>query len=181
MKRFLLLTSASVIVAGPAAFALPVTPTYTTFGSLPAATFNGAGNPNNAVAITTIVDGANTITLGLEAQQRYLNPPLANNGAGVFTASPGANLQGPGPTLGSTWNYDFYANVAGPGSVANYTFELLYSFLPNVAPTGVINLNNANIAVGGSPTVKTLQDSENLMFGFLATPVAGVIAPPPGV
>ena len=66
-----------------------LTPEFTTFGPLPGATFGGSGIPNDAVAITTIVDGTTTITLGLTAHQRFASPAVTNNGAGVFTAQAG--------------------------------------------------------------------------------------------
>ncbi len=156
----------------------------TTFGSLPAATFGGTGNPNDAVEITTINHGQDVVTLGLAAQQRYSNPPLGNDGAGTYFATPGANLQGSPATLGALWNFDFYAIIAGAGNASQYTFKLYYDFDPAVgtpkAQLGVINLNNANIAAGGSATTQTIQDSENLDFGFLASSLAGVITPPSG-
>lgn len=163
----------------------------TTFGPLPAATFNptgaNSGNPNSQVEITTITSPVfgDTITLGLAAQQRYDNPALtANNG--TYLATPGADIKGTPPTLGALWNVDFYANVSGgQGTVGNYTFKLFYDFDPAAgtpkSQLGVLNLNVANLALGGSPTVSTLQDSENLDFPFFASSLVPGVTPPTGV
>lgn len=73
------------------ALAIPITPSYTTFGPLPAATFGGTGIPNSAVSITRVVNpsGGGDLTLGLTAHQRYDNPAVTNNGAGTFFAGAG--------------------------------------------------------------------------------------------
>jgi hypothetical protein len=185
MNKKLLVAAASCwAVTGTLAFA------DTTFGSLPAATFGGTGNPNNAVEITT-VSGINgdTVTLGLAAQQRYDNP-VVTGVAGVYSATPGANAKGPSLTVGALWNFDFYANVAGNvdhpnDNVSTYSFKLYYDFDPAAgtpkSSLGVLNLNNANISVGGSPTTQTIQDSENLDFAFLAASIPGITTPPTGV
>ena len=109
----------TAILAAAPATAAPVTPVFTSFGALAAATFGGSGIPNDAVAITQIVDGDNVITLGLTAHQRYFNPPLVNDGAGTFAAGPGSNFgdpgnpggPGPGTALGATWNFAFYVDI----------------------------------------------------------------------
>jgi len=159
----------------------------TTFGSLPAATFGGTGNPNSAVEVTTITDNGNTITLGLAAQQRYENPALGNNGNGTYYATTGANYgipANPSSTadstiLGSTWNFDFYANIAGGADLANYMFVLNYQLTPG-GPMGSLYLNNDALALGAPVTTTTLQNSENLDFASLATTVPGLISAPPG-
>ncbi|MBY0507182.1 MAG: hypothetical protein K2X03_24925 [Bryobacteraceae bacterium] len=56
---------------------------------LPAATFGGAGIPNTAVAVQTVNNNGNTITLGLNASERFANPVVTNNNAGTFFASVG--------------------------------------------------------------------------------------------
>ncbi len=163
MKTLMGLTSI-LLTSGFAVFASPVTPTYTTFGELTGAQWSGSGNPNNPVAITTVNDNGNTITLGLAAQQRYFNPALANNGAGTFYATPGEN-NGNGSVshaLGSTWNFDFYFNATG----GSYTYELFYgtdaSSLFSVDPT-LIGDNGAALNTGGG------QNSETCCFPLGAT------------
>src|ERR1700760_2686671 len=109
MKQYL--TIASICLAsGLTAIASPVTPSYDTFGNLNANWGGSSGNPHDPVAVTTVVDGGNTITLGLAAQQRYFNPPVGNNGAGTYFATTGQNNGGPGSSSafqGALWNFDF--------------------------------------------------------------------------
>ncbi|GIK98813.1 MAG: hypothetical protein BroJett029_30220 [Alphaproteobacteria bacterium] len=174
--------AAATITASGAAWAASVTPTFDEFGTLPGATFGGTGIPNDAVAITTITDGGNTITLGLTAHQRYSNPALSNNGAGVFTAGAGANFgdpdspTGPSAYLGATWNFAYYVDIAGGGTLNDYVVDLLYDFDPGTGTDesahGVVTLSSP-----GSPA----QDSQNLLFGFLTFNVPGFIAPPAGI
>jgi hypothetical protein len=183
-KKLLVAVVSSWAVSGVLALA------DSSFGPLPAATFNptgaNSGNPNSLVEVTT-VNGilGDTVTLGLAAQQRYDNPALtANNG--TYFATPGANLKGTPATLGALWNVDFYVNVAGgQGNVGNYTFKLFYDFDPAAGTPktqlGVLNLNAANFATGGSLTASTIQDSQNLDFGFFATSIPGIVTPPTGV
>jgi hypothetical protein len=190
------------IMAASLAGAMSASASVTTFGSLPGATFGGTGNPNNAVEVTTITDGGNTITLGLAAQGRYENPALGNNGNGTYYATTGANYGNPAnpadksqsTILGSTWNFDFYANIAGGGNLSGYTFVLNYPLTPvtPVGNLGSLNLNAAAVAAlvtsgdtlaaaeAAVSTLTTIQDGENLDFAFLATSVAGVVSPPAG-
>jgi hypothetical protein len=184
MNKKILAVASCLTVTGTMAFADPAT-----FGPLPQATFNptGAdtGNPNSAVEIDTFQNAEVSVTLGLAAQQRYSNPALGNNGAGTFFATPGANVQGPSATLGSTWNVDFYVHTTGLSDLGTFTLKLFYDFDPAAntpkSQMGVINLNAANVAAGGSSGGNTLQDSENLLFSFFATPTAGIVTPPTGV
>lgn len=160
-----LLTFAGLLTVS-AAFAVP---SYDTFGSLPAATFGGTGIPNDAVAIKTITDGSVSVTLGLTAHQRYDNPALANNGAGVFTAQPGANVKG--GTLGALWNFAFYVNVTGT-LASPWSFDVLYDFNPGAntpeSSLGAIHLGNTLGA----------DDSQNLLFAYLdgSTAIGGLAA-----
>lgn len=158
--------SSILLTTGIAVFAGPVTPTYTTFGELTGATWSGSGNPNNPVAITTINNDNNTITLGLAAQQRYSNPPLANNGAGTFYATPGENYGSPAtPTTpgtpsnyqGATWNFDFYFDATG----GSYTYKLLYG----TDASSLITIDPALIGDNGATPNSGGQNSENLLFG----------------
>lgn len=182
MKTLLGLTSI-LLTTALAALAGPVTPTFDTFGTLSGATWGGTGNPNNAVAIKTISHGGDTITLGLQAQGRYNNPQLANDGAGTFYATPGENYGNPAtPTtpgtpssyLGATWNFDYYISVNN-SDIANYTFQLLFgpdaSSLTQMAygPVLIANFDGgaSYSTVGGTTTA---QDSENLDFSGLGYP-----------
>lgn len=158
MKRLHVLTSI-LVTTGFAVLATPFTP-IGTFGTLSGFTA-GSGNPNNAFMTTTIANGGDTITLGLQAQGRYSNPVLGNNGAGTFYATPGANngLGSPAHSIGPTWNFDYYINVANT-SGSLYGFALLYGNDGSALST--LSFGAATSASG------TSQDSWNLsMTSFL--------------
>ena len=165
--------------------AASISPTFDTFGLLPAATFGGSGIPNDAVAITTFVDGANTITLGMNATERFINPPVGDDGAGTFFAGTGANFGDPafGPppsaTLGAAWNFNFYISIAGGGLIGDYGVSLLYDFDPG-AGTDESLLGELDFNGLGPLPVPLVESSQNLLFGFLAITAPGV-TPPPGV
>ncbi len=117
----------------------------------------GTGNPNDPVAITTIQDGNNTVVLGLAAQQRYFNPPLANNGSGTYFATPGQNNGFGGSSFqGATWNFDFYFDATSTG----YTYKLLYG----TDPLALSSVNPALIGDNGATPHIGGQNSENLLF-----------------
>ncbi len=167
-------------------YATPIDPSFGTFGELAEATFGGSGIPKHSVAITTIVDGANTITLGLSAHGRFSNPVLTNNGAGTFFAERGANFGGAGESTieGALWNFSYFIKIDGPGSFADYVVELLYDFDPGVdtdtADHGILDFNSAIVTLGGSLAATSLvEGSENLLFGFLSGPLP-FITPPSG-
>jgi hypothetical protein len=166
--------------------AAPVVPTFTTFGPLPGATFGGTGVPNDAVAITSIPLGDGTLTLGMNAFARFNNDAVTNNGAGTFFAGPGANYGTPATPntpgtpsnfLGSTWNFGYYANITGAPNLSNISLQVKYDFDPakntDISQHGTFNLSAIY------PPGPTLQDSQNLNFGFLASP-SSFITPPPG-
>ncbi len=180
--RFLtasLLSAVLCVSSAAPVSAAAISPTFDTFGTLPGATFGGSGIPNDAVAITTIMDGMNTITLGLTAFQRFANPPISNDGAGTFTAGPGVNdgLDLPPHALGTTWGFGYYISVAGGGGIEDYNFDLLYDLDPGVgtdeSDLGVIDFDAAGV------TGPLFQDAQNLYFGFFAGPaIPGVLTPP---
>lgn len=188
-RKIQLASSAALLLAS---FVAQATPIYTSWGSLPAATFGGSGIPNDAVAKTEVfVNGNDQITLALTAHGRYSNPAVTNNGAGVFYAGPGSNCGTPtdpvgcpsGASQGALWNFAYYINVAGGASLADYTFKLYYDFDPGVgtlfADLGEINVNNYLLAIPVNPASLTnLQDSQNLMFAGFSTPVPGIVDTP---
>mgnify|MGYP003111619153 CR=1 FL=1 len=168
MKTFFNVNGAAVVLAGLCVLlsagvgnAGVLNPEFDDFGSLPAATFGGSGIPNNAVAITTISNSGKTITLGLTATQRYSNPPVTNNGAGVFSAELGEDSSNAGY---ARWNFNYYINVT-PGAAGDYRYRLFYDMDPGVGTSddelGVINI----------PSLSALQyqNSLNLGFGYLST------------
>lgn len=156
-------TLAVLLITGLVASAAPVTPTFDSFGTLSSATFGGSGIPNNAVAITTINDGDNTITLGLTAFGRFDNVLKGNNGAGVFYASPGANYgdpnnpttQSPSHYLGATWDFGFYIDSTSQ----SYQYQLTI-----FTPSGYSSFNPLDPSDNGGVSGFGGQNSENLMF-----------------
>jgi PEP-CTERM motif len=159
----------AVLLMAATTMASAITPTFGSFGMLGAATFGGSGIPNDDVAITTITDGANTITLGLTATQRHQNPALSDNNAGVFSAQTGGDLLDAAPTF-AKWNFDFYANETG----GSYNYSLLYDFNPG-AGTDEAALGSVNFPLSGNTTG---QDSWNLGMPFLGVPAPPGVMPP---
>lgn len=171
--------------------ALAVT-VFDTFGAFPDATWGGTGIPTDAVATSKqIVDGDTTITVAMSATQRFSNPPLKNNGAGVYFAGTGSNFGGNGQSTneGALWNFNYFIRVEGDNGatplLTDYQFDLFYDFDP-AANTPIGNLGKwdltATTTVVG-PTLTILEGSQNLMFDFLATGIPtlpGLITPPGG-
>jgi hypothetical protein len=158
--------------------AVPVLPSYDSFGPLPAATFGGSGIPNHAVAISTVTSGADTITLGLTAHQRFVGPNLAS-AAGDFFAGAGIST----PPNAATWNFAFYTDITGGGAFDDYRFELSYDLDAatgnDLSTHGTINLNAAVFAAGGNLALTTnVQDSQNLGFAYLTTGIPTVVTAP---
>ncbi len=176
---------AAAAVAG--AGEISATPIFDQFGPLPQATFGGTGIPNDEVAAgIQIVDGDTTITVAMSATQRFSNPPLTNDSAGTYFATPGSNFGGAGQSSneGALWNFNYYIEVDGPGkSITDYQFDLFYDFdtAPDnaIGTLGSIDLT-ASTAALSPPGTTVVQDSQNLLFGFLATPVPGFLSPPAG-
>ena len=129
------------------AYAIVITPTYTTFGTLPVS-FGGSGIPNTSVAITT-VGGA---TLGLSAAQRFSNPTVTDNGAGTFFAGVGNDAANGQPGY-AQWNFNFHVS----GLTTGQSVSLYYDLNPG-AGTNVTTF---------IPLVADFQNSWNLGMGFL--------------
>ena len=128
-----LLSVAVLALSAASASAAPITPTFDSFGTLAGATFGGTGIPNDAVAMKTVTTRfmgfpIGSVTLGLTAHQRYDNPPLANDGNGVFYANAGVDTHAPSPSDPyALWNFAFY--VGGSTALA-YNYKLFYDFDP---------------------------------------------------
>ncbi|MFK7791015.1 MAG: PEP-CTERM sorting domain-containing protein [Phycisphaeraceae bacterium] len=182
------LFTATLMLSG--AQTLQATPIFDTFGPLPEATFGGSGMPNTEVAVSNqFVDGDVIITVAMSATQRFSNPALTNDGAGTYFATPGSNF-GPNnesANEGALWNFNYYMKVEGTNGatpvLADYQIDLFYDFDTSVDTSlgslGTINLTNA-ILGSPAPGLTLLEDSQNLKFGFLASSIPGVVAPPAG-
>ena len=166
---------AGALIAGNA-LAAPINQSYDTFGTLAGATFGGSGIPNDAVAVavTNLGNSAGDpqVTLGLTAHQRYSNPALTNDGAGIFFASPGVDTNAPSPANPyATWNVGFYV---GGDDLNAYNYKLLYDFNPGFN-TDESEHGQFSFPSGfGGP----IQDSWNMGMDFLGGEIPGFIAPP---
>jgi len=161
--RNIAFAAAALCLAGAAA-AAPITAAFTTFETLVGATFGGTGIPNNAVAITTVpgvIGGANALTLGLTAHQRFVGPALPS-AAGIFSAQTGVSAISPSPADPyATWNFGFY--IAG-ASTALYSFNLFYDFDPAAAND---ETTHGRVAIALGAITATAQNSWNLGMNFL--------------
>jgi len=161
-------------------------PLFDTFGPLDAATFGGTGIPNQEVAISSqFVNGTSLITIAMSATQRYGNPALTNDGSGTYFAGAGSNT-GPGSPAGTVegalWNFNYYINIdSSTETLSDYDITLFYDFDPafdnGPAGLGTINITNG-ILFSPDPTITLVEDSQNLMFGFLASGFPGIITAP---
>ena len=162
-------------------------PLYQDFGALDEATFGGAGIPNEEVAISTFVNGSTSITVAMSATQRFSNAEVTNDGNGTYFARPGSNFGGDGESgnEGALWNFNYYITIdSTTETLLNYQIDIFYDFDPaldNETGLGSINLTNALAGLGLGPnTPTTVEDSQNLLFGFLATTDSFVITAPTG-
>ncbi|MEX2111601.1 MAG: PEP-CTERM sorting domain-containing protein [Pirellulales bacterium] len=134
------------------------------------------------------VDGDVLITVAMSATQRYSNPPLTNNGAGTYFATPGSNTGGnnESPNTGALWNFNYYLKVEGSNGatpvLTDYQINLYYDFNPGFdTPIGLLgNINVTNVLLATNPSSTLEEGSENLLFGYLAVAVPGFLTPPPG-
>ena len=134
------------------------------------------------MAVTTVTNGADTITLGLTAFGRYANPNVGNNGAGRFFATPGLNdgldVGTPHP-LGTTWGFGLYVDIAGGGEIGDYKFSLAYDLDPGVN-TDSANMGTISLNLPGTNALSRIEDSQSLYFGFFTAAIPGFITPPVG-
>jgi len=152
---------------------------YDNFGPFPNANFGGTGIPNNAVAVSkSIFDNAtgSTITIAMNATQRFTNPVVTNDGFATYFAGPGSNIQGPNNTLGALWNWNYYLEVASPSkTLKDFQIDIWYDFNPASSPNlgdlsgmGRINVTAGLLAASSNATLA--QGSENLLFSYLTSP-----------
>ena len=191
--RFLRLAALVALITAPgigSAFTV-----YDGFGPFPNASFGGTGIPNDAVAASKqIIDGDTTITIALNATERYSNPPVGDNGAGIFYATPGQNcgvatdpVGCPSANQGALWNWNYYIGItSGSGKVLkDYQIDIWYDLNP-AGPTACCSTAGlGRIDVTGLLTFYNSfsvleQGSENLLFNYLNTGVPPFITAPGG-
>ncbi|MEM9253456.1 MAG: PEP-CTERM sorting domain-containing protein [Planctomycetota bacterium] len=178
MGKFTL--SAVLIPASLVATGVGAVPIFDDFGPFPQATFGGSGIPNDAVAFSEQIANDDTmVTIALAASQRFTNPPLGNDGAGTYFATPGSNA--PNGTLGALWNFNSYVEIDGGGeTIEDFEVSLLYDMDPAfntpVADLGVIDISGFIALTDPGQTLT--QGSQNLLFDFLNIG-APFVTPPP--
>ena len=167
---------------------------YDNFGSFPDAMWGGSGIPNDAVAASMqMVDGANTLRVALSATERYSNPPVSDNGAGIYQALAGSNcgvatdpVGCPSANQGALWNFNYFVDITGGGVLGDYQIDLYYDFDPagpnsfgDLTGLGRIDLT-AFLFANSLENETVLQDSQNLLFNFLASDEPGILYAPDG-
>jgi hypothetical protein len=175
--------------------AVIATPVYDVFGPLPEANFGGTGIPNNTVAVSRqTVNAGTTVTVAMNATQRYDNPVVTSDGAGTYTAQTGSNIKGPDSLLGALWNFNFFIDISGASlGLADFQIDLFYDFNPaydndftdGLSGFGKINLSGllacgvTCFGAGYVAPINTLQGSENLLFDYLSgSPASPFITTP---
>ncbi len=165
-------------------------PIFDYFGPLNEATFGGTGIPNTEVAVARqFIDGNVEITVAMSATQRFSNPALTNDGAGTYIAGTGSNFGGAGQstTEGAIWNFNYFIRVEGLNGatpiLADYQIDLFYDFDTGadtpLGSLGSIDMT-ASVLAGATPGATLVQDSQNLLFGFLAADFPPFITAPGG-
>ena len=182
-KTNFLLTAA--IVSGMPSVVIAA-PLYDAFGPLDEATFGGTGIPNDEVAVSRqFSNGDSLITIAMSATQRYDNPALTNDGAGTYFAGAGSNTPSGTSDEGALWNFNYYINIEGSSeTLADYDITIFYDFDPaydnGPAGLGTIDVTNATLRAPAPATTTLDEDSQNLMFTFLADCIPGVVNAPAG-
>lgn len=186
IARLSVLVALSFGLGTGSAFAAPI---YDYFGPLSEATFGGTGIPNDEVAVASqFVDGDNLITVAMSATQRFSNPALGNDGAGTYIATTGSNFGGAGEsaTEGALWNWNYFIRVEGLNGatpiLSDYQIDIFYDF-DTAVDTALGSLGRIDVTAGllGAGSTDTLvEDSQNSLFGYLASGIPGLVTPPGG-
>lgn len=138
MKKLQFIITAVFVAANAVPSLASAQPACTAgFGSAPSATFGGTGIQNSAVAYNNCVRG---LSLNLAAHQRYDNPALTNNGAGVFFAQAGQDANTVSPVAGyAKWNFAYDIQGASAGQ---YNYRLYFDNNPASGNTldGYLNI-----------------------------------------
>lgn len=188
MKRQIVAASALLMLGASMAQA-QITPSGTSQALPPDVTFSGSGIPGPVMGTTL----SNGVRLYLGASQRFGNPALGNNGAGTYYANAGGDVINAAPAL-AQWNFNYFiggdpTTTPLDGFLA-YDYRLYYDFNPAV---GNAQSTHGYLSLLGGPCIvpppqlnpgitcnpTTVQNSQNLGFGFLNTTNAllGVTAP----
>lgn len=168
--KSMILSSAIVAALGGSALA-----TTTTNDTLLIPFTPGDGNSNTNFAIFRATEAAgpfagNAIEMGLKGKQRFFGDTLPITG-NLYEAQPGFSPTSgvdPTPALNRAWwNFDFSINLGGR-DVSNTLVNMSI-----VDIEGDVFSLNFDTSVGVPPTTSLIQDSWNIGFGFIQTPLLG--------
>jgi len=135
------ITLALLAAATVTAHAVPVVPSYATFGPFNGtvknpATYGGVGIPTDPSAFRTFSqDGGNLITLALTAYQRRCSPPLTGKANGQFKATTGRNtLDCAAPSLpqAATFDFGYYLDLGNTDFANLVGVQLFYDLDPKI-------------------------------------------------
>ena len=137
------ITLALVAAATVTAHAVPVVPSYATFGpfngtSKNPATYGGVGIPTDPSAFRTFSqDGGNLITLALTAYQRSCSPPLTGKANGKFQATTGrntvnVNCAAPSLPQAATFDFGYYLDLGNTDFANLVGAQLFYDLDPAI-------------------------------------------------
>ena len=168
----------ALLAAGTiSAHAVPVLPTYATFGPFNGtannpATFGGVGIPTDPSAVRTFSqDNGNLITLALTAYQRNCSPPLTGKSNGKFKATPGKNAKNcavPAEPEAATFDFGYYLDLGTAKFNDLVGASLFYDLDPavgnDISTYGRINFKKQKDLVQSHSFV---QGSSNLDFQVL--------------
>ncbi len=132
------------------------------------ATFGGTGIDNTRVCQGTFFNG--DLVMGITVTARYSNQAPTDNGINTYHVDAGGDTLNGEPGY-LTANIDVFVKSLG-GSA--YAGDFFYDFDPGFA-TDISQMGRVHFLLAAGATS---QDSINLGFTVLATPIPGVITPP---
>lgn len=156
---------------------------YDEFGSFEDATWGGDGIPNDAVAASKqIVNGDDTVRVAMSATERYSNPAVGDNGEAIYSAGTGSNcgvstdpVGCPSTNEGALWNWNYFVDVAGGGTLGDYQIDIWYDLEAGEARemgdlTGLGRIDvTASLFAQGLEGLTKIEGSENNLFAWLGT------------
>ncbi|NCP63752.1 MAG: hypothetical protein GW763_10460 [Paraglaciecola sp.] len=171
------------------AVAVQASPIFQNFGQFDPYTGGGSGIPNDAVAWSQFDFGQQTLTMALTATERYCTDPVANDGAGTFTAMAGinaVNCSNAATTPGANWNFGLYLAIDGNITFSDFFADLaqanqllILRFNYDTDPSAAISFGTIDIAawaLAEAGDSNVFQTSQNMHFSWLDNPL--YVVPP---
>jgi MYXO-CTERM domain-containing protein len=140
----------------------------------------GSGNSNtNFVVSTQTESNSNVVELGIKGKQRFFGDTLPITG-NVYEAQPGFSAtSSSNPALDPTrawWNFDYSANLGTRSTNDTIVTISIQDIQGDIASFDI----TAATLPTGSPALSVIQNSWNIGFAFLSTPLAGFDPSLPG-